>query len=73
MYPPNVFPAHAGVIPRAGWVDVSNQCFPRTRGVIADAVPERLAARMFSPHTRGDRFLGRLLERLASVFPAHAG
>ena len=48
-----VFPAHAGVIRMNAINVMGSESFPRTRGGDPWSQKKKVAAVMFSPHTRG--------------------
>ena len=68
-----VFPAYAGMFPKASRGLVIFGCFPRIRGDVPFADFSPSTGLKFSPHTRGCSAGAIGTSRQAAVFPAYAG
>ena len=68
-----VFPAYAGMFRVATVRAISGMSFPRIRGDVPSSMSLPVAARMFSPHTRGCSCAYRCRSCWLTVFPAYAG
>jgi len=68
-----VLPAHAGMVPGCRNAACSLRSAPRARGDGPRKVLHRLTRNRCSPRTRGWSRLGRGLELVMNVLPAHAG
>ena len=73
LYDNDVFPACAGVVPKAMFSPPQARCLPRMRGGGPQGFKRKTDAQASSPHTRGWSLIddGRVVVVL--VFPAYAG